>query len=50
MNHMQLRAIGIPDTNIITNTDCTSCETTTYFSHRKEKGQTGRLASYMMIK
>ncbi len=42
-NRRQLLAAGIPEKHITALPDCTACDTTTFFSHRAEKGHTGRM-------
>jgi YfiH family protein len=41
-NRRQLVAAGLPEPNITTLDFCTSCRTDLFFSHRAEKGVTGR--------
>lgn len=41
---------GIPRQNIEISKWCTSCHNDLFFSHRKENGQTGRLASFIAIR
>jgi YfiH family protein len=40
----QLRAAGVPPDSIESSGVCTSCNVSTYFSHRAEGGRTGRFA------
>ena len=42
-NRRQLLDAGVPDENIWTANECTSCRTDLLFSHRKEAGYTGRM-------
>lgn len=41
---------GVPKNQIISSNICTACNTNLFFSHRKEKGLTGRMAAFMMLK
>ncbi len=38
----QLRGAGIPDDAVLDVARCTSCEAATWFSHRRDRGRTGR--------
>lgn len=49
-NIRQLLAAGIPKKQITALTDCTSCDTARFFSHRAEKGRTGRMMAMVGIK
>lgn len=42
-NRSQLVAAGVPGRNIVTSELCTACRTDLFFSHRRERGRTGRL-------
>src|SRR5258708_39690761 len=42
-NRRQLIAVGVPAKNIEASSPCTACHTDLLFSHRAEKGVTGRL-------
>ncbi|HET9363544.1 MAG TPA: peptidoglycan editing factor PgeF, partial [Candidatus Angelobacter sp.] len=42
-NRRQLLALGVPEKNISALPDCTACATHKFFSHRAEKGVTGRM-------
>lgn len=44
-NRRQLVDAGVPSRNIWSADECTSCDTTRFFSHRKEDGFTGRMMS-----
>ncbi|MBI4026429.1 MAG: polyphenol oxidase family protein [Verrucomicrobia bacterium] len=44
----QLRAEGVGE--IWRHPDCTGCHPERYYSYRKEKGQTGRMLAFMMIR
>lgn len=46
----QLRAAGLPASNIAACDDCTSCRTDLFFSHRKEGGRTGRMMAVVGIR
>jgi polyphenol oxidase len=41
-NRRQLLAAGVPEKNITALKDCTACNPRKFFSHRKERGKTGR--------
>jgi len=41
-NRRQLLAVGVPTANITAFADCTFCKPRKFFSHRAEKGKTGR--------
>ncbi|ABR49017.1 protein of unknown function DUF152 [Alkaliphilus metalliredigens QYMF] len=45
-----LKEIGVQDRNIITSGLCTACRTDLFYSHRKEKGVTGRMAALIQLK
>lgn len=49
-NIRQLLAAGVPKKQITAMTDCTSCDTARFFSHRAEKGRTGRMMAVIGIK
>jgi polyphenol oxidase len=48
-NALQLLDMGVPEDNIAISGICTSCNTGTFYSHRKEKGRTGAMAAIMEI-
>jgi YfiH family protein len=41
-NRRQLLAAGVPESNITALTECTVCQPRKFFSHRAERGKTGR--------
>ena len=47
VNKLLLLNVGIASEQIITTEYCTSCSNDLFFSHRKEKGHTGRIMSYI---
>lgn len=47
INRDQLREAGIPADHIETVDRCTSCEPETFFSHRRDRGRTGRLGAFI---
>jgi purine-nucleoside/S-methyl-5'-thioadenosine phosphorylase / adenosine deaminase len=49
-NRRQLLALGVPEKNISALPDCTACNTRKFFSHRAEKGKTGRMMAVVGIK
>lgn len=48
-NRRQLRAVGVPDKQIAVLGACTACDTPRFFSHRAEKGRTGRMMAAIGI-
>jgi YfiH family protein len=42
-NRRQLLTLGVPARQITALKDCTACDTKKFFSHRAEKGRTGRM-------
>jgi len=49
-NRSQLEGAGIPRENIFSADICTSCRRDIFFSHRGEKGDTGRQLSFIMLR
>jgi polyphenol oxidase len=49
-NRRQLLEAGVPEKQISAVEGCTSCDTRTFFSHRAEKGRTGRMMALIGIK
>lgn len=49
LNKYLLIASGVREENIIISQYCTSCETKLFFSHRRDKGKTGRMLSFIGI-
>jgi YfiH family protein len=49
-NALALEETGVPSGSICTSGLCTACNTQMFFSHRKEKGHTGRMAALLMLK
>lgn len=49
-NRRQLLEAGVPQKQISALEGCTSCDTRTFFSHRAEKGRTGRMMALIGIK
>jgi polyphenol oxidase len=49
-NRRQLLTSGVPEDQITLMQHCTSCNTRKFFSHRKEKGVTGRMMAIVGIK
>ncbi|MBU9714842.1 peptidoglycan editing factor PgeF [Evansella tamaricis] len=47
LNRFLMEAAGIQQENIVQSKYCTSCETSLFFSHRRDKGKTGRLMSFI---
>ncbi|HYL92429.1 MAG TPA: polyphenol oxidase family protein, partial [Alphaproteobacteria bacterium] len=48
-NRRQLLAAGVPEKQIMALAGCTSCDTRRFFSHRAEKGKTGRMMAVIGI-
>ncbi|ARA97235.1 peptidoglycan editing factor PgeF [Geobacillus thermodenitrificans] len=46
-NRLQLIAAGVPDSHIYVSERCTSCEETLFFSHRRDRGTTGRMLAFI---
>ena len=49
-NRRQLLVLGVPEKNISALPDCTACNTRKFFSHRAERGKTGRMMAVVGIK
>jgi polyphenol oxidase len=49
-NKQLLLQSGIPEQNIEISSYCTSCEKELFFSHRRDKGKTGRMISFIGLK
>ena len=49
-NRRQLLALGVPEKNISALAHCTACNTSKFFSHRAERGKTGRMLALIGIK
>jgi YfiH family protein len=49
-NRRQLLAAGVPEANITALKDCTVCQPRKFFSHRGERGKTGRQMAIVGIK
>lgn len=47
LNRLILIKSGIPEANIQVSKHCTSCDETEFFSHRRDKGSTGRMMSFI---
>lgn len=50
LNYELLKKAGIKENQISVSSNCTSCENTLFFSHRKDNGKTGRMMSFIGIK
>jgi polyphenol oxidase len=48
-NELALRAAGVARRRIETLGRCTSCEPTTFFSHRRDRGRTGRHVAFISV-
>lgn len=48
-NRRQLVAAGVPSSQVTALEDCTACDTRRFFSHRAEKGKTGRMMAVIGI-
>ena len=49
-NRRQLEAAGVPSGQIVSSALCTACRTDLLFSHRRERGRTGRLMAVIGIR
>lgn len=49
-NRMQLLQEGLQEANITTASHCVSCSPELFFSHRRDKGETGRQMGFIMLK
>jgi len=49
-NRRQLLGLGVLEKNIAALKHCTACNTRSFFSHRAEKGNTGRMLAVIGIK
>jgi YfiH family protein len=49
-NRRQLLAVGVPEKQITELRACTSCNTKEFFSHRAEKGHTGRMMAIVGLR
>jgi len=49
-NRSQLEAAGVPAAQIAVSTLCTACRTDLLFSHRREKGKTGRMMAVIGVR
>lgn len=50
LNQLLLVQAGVPHENIQVSSYCTSCENDLFFSHRRDKGRTGRMASFIGLR
>ena len=48
-NRIALNEIGISDKNIVISNLCTGCNLDLFYSHRKEKGSTGRMGAIIQL-
>lgn len=49
-NFLQLREIGVPPDNVYMSQLCTSCHFDLFYSHRRDRGTTGRMAGVVMLR
>jgi polyphenol oxidase len=49
-NRRQLTAAGVPEKNVISLEDCTSCDAKRFFSYRADRGNTGRMMAVVGIR
>ncbi|MHB1006955.1 MAG: peptidoglycan editing factor PgeF [Chloroflexota bacterium] len=49
-NACQLEAVGVPAANVEVAGVCTACHTDLYFSHRRERGRTGRFGAVIGLR
>lgn len=50
LNKLLLMQAGVDETKITQSSWCTSCFSSTFFSHRKERGQTGRMMAFIGLR
>ncbi len=50
VNRRQLEQRGIPPENIFSANQCTSCRRDSFYSHRRDRGLTGRHFNFLMLK
>ncbi|SER75534.1 peptidoglycan editing factor PgeF [Salipaludibacillus aurantiacus] len=50
VNKLLLLQAGVREENIHVSTYCTSCQNDLFFSHRRDKGKTGRMLSFIGVK
>jgi polyphenol oxidase len=50
LNKLHLQQAGIKEKNIELSHLCTACHTDIFYSHRKEKGKTGRALNFLMLR
>lgn len=48
-NALQFKEAGVPTQNITVSGMCTSCRHDLFFSHRRDRGDTGRMAAILML-
>lgn len=48
-NRLQIREAGVPSGNIVTSGLCTACREDLFFSHRAQRGRTGRQINLIML-
>ena len=49
-NHRQLLDAGVPEKQITISRECTACHREKFFSHRAEKGRTGRMMAVVGLR
>ena len=47
INYDWIRSAGIPEENIAVSSWCTSCRTDLFYSHRRDRGKTGRMLGFI---
>jgi polyphenol oxidase len=47
LNKLILMKAGVPEENILITSHCPSCDDNYFFSHRRDKGKTGRMLSFI---
>ncbi len=50
INRFQLEQRGVPSEQIFAGDHCTSCRSAVFYSHRRDRGRTGRHFSFLMLK
>ena len=48
-NRVRLEEAGVPAANIVVSPLCTACHPAVFFSHRRDRGRTGRMLAFLAI-
>ena len=49
-NKLQLLEIGLKESNIVSSSVCTNCNSELFYSYRADNGKTGRIAAIISLK